>query len=304
MVREKEMTYRFRTVCVRLAFILLTLLFACMIASPGTAYAAKDTGPEEPIREVHNVGVGNEAYCFFVTHNVVLTPAEVAGMSDEELISAILDRAGLYMIKANCKAGSHKIITVQDWTKKDRVCLLSTTDIDAIRSAAPVDGAPVKFYMDLIVSDGSGSDKDAEEGEEAEEKPLYSTYKKTSPRLLFAVVATEEDAKLGEDICVEKATREKTPRIGRSDAPAEDMLPEYRTINMVDRSGAPIEETLVDGDPVTLEWIEPKDIGKEEGRSFFDLIPGGAAGFAVIAAALAAAIAAIIIAARKKRTDE
>ena len=82
------------------------------------------------------------------------------------------------------------------------------------------------------------------------------------------------------------------------------MLPEYRTINMVDRSGKPIEATLEEGDPVKLEWIEPKHNGNEEGSSFIDRIPGGVTGLVVICAAAVAAIAGAIAAAgKKKRAD-
>ncbi len=329
MVKEKDITYRLRTAFMRMAAMLLLAMVVVMTASPGLAYAAKEPEqeePAEPIREVHNVGVASEAYCFFVTHNVILTPAEVASMTDEELTDAVLERAGLFMKKANCKNAAHKEITVKDWKKNDGIFLLSTTDVEAIRSAAPVDGEPVKFYMDLIVAKDNraekeadkedkedkkeaeeGSEEGAEEEPEKEDIPLYSTYKRTSPRLLFAVVATEEDAKLGEDICVEDqqpAKKIKMPRISDPGESEEEGLPEYRTINMVDRSGAPIEPTLKEGDPVTLEWIEPADIGKEGKTSFFDRIPGGIAGAAAMAAAAIAAVAAIIYAATRKKTDE
>lgn len=334
---EKDIRHKLRTVFARTVSVLLLLMVTVVLAAPDFAFAkeTEKTEKEEPIREVHNVGVGNELYCFFVTHNVVLTPAEVEGMTDEELTAAILERAGLYMKKANCKKAAHKEITIKTWTKKKGRLLLSNADIEGIRMAEPVDGEPVKFYMDLDMTlyseekeadpepeeeagDAEGEeDPDAGEGEEEEEvitAPRYSTFKRTSPRLLFAVVATEEDAKYGEDICIEDKkpdqkkpktkTKTKIPDVGKTEAPAEEMLPEYRTINMADRSGAPIEETLKDGDPVTLEWIEPKDIGKDEEASFFDRIPGGAAGFTAMAAAVAAAAGAIIIAARRKREDD
>lgn len=309
MIKEKDMKNRIRTAFARLLSVFLLMMVTVMLASPGFAYAAEETAPEEPIREVHNVGVGSDTYCFFVTHNVVLTPAEVAAMSDEELTAAILDRAGLFMKKANCKVPAHKTITVKDW-KKHGSFLLSTTDIEAMRAAQPVDGSPVKFYMDLLLSPDSGDEKgDGEADEEGsgsadEEKPLYSTYKKTSPRLLFAVVATEEDAKYGEDICIEdnNGNNQKIPRV-KTESSDEDMLPEYRTISMVDRSGAPIAETLEDGDPVTLEWIEPKDIGSGE-ESFFDRFPGGIAGFASMTAAAAAAAVMIVLAVKRKNKEE
>lgn len=314
MIEERNLTYRIRAVLIRAASVLLLVMVTVMLASPGTAYAAKEKEQkndkkaeqekEEPIREVHNVGVGNDTYCFFVTHNVVLTPAEVAEKSDEELTSVILERAGLYMKKANCKKASHKEITVEEWTKGKAGFLLSETDIEGIRLAEPVDGDPVKFYMDLIIT------QDAEN----EEEPLYSTFKRTSPRLLFAVVATEEDAKYGEDICIEdqqpaqkkdkKQTKTRIPKVKEPAAPPEEMLPEYRTISMVDRSGAPVEETLLDGDPVTLEWIEPTKIDNAEEESFFDRIPGGIAGAAAMGCGVLAAAGAVIIAVRRRKTEE
>ena len=119
--------------------------------------------------------------------------------------------------------------------------------------AEPEDGSPVKFYMDLLIVKKTGETVVNEEGEEEEEIVQYSTFKRTSPRLLFAVVATEEDAKYGEDICIEDKKpeqRSRKPKKTESQSsceptgrPPEEMLPEYRTINMADRSGDPIEET-------------------------------------------------------------
>lgn len=314
MAKENKITYRIRAAFVILAAVLMIMLFAVMPASTGFVYAAAEAGTEEPIRAVHNVGVGNETYCFFVTHNVVLTRSEVDELSDEELTAAILERAGLYMKEANCKAAGHKAITIKDWNKKGGF-LLSEPDIEGIRTAEPVDGSPVKFYMDLIIyrNDEAKAETETEEGEQAGEQPLYSTFKRTSPRLLFAVVATEEDAKYGEDICKEdkqddqgkQPDKSKTPRPGKTGRPEvsdEEMLPEYRTINMVDRSGKPLEDTLKDGEPVHLEWIEPKNnSGTEEGSSFIDRIPGGAAGLAVIGAAAAFVV---VFAVRRKKTEE
>lgn len=319
MFREKDMTYRIRMALIRTASVLLLILVTVVSAASGFVYADQETEKEVPKREVHDVGVGNELYCFFVTHNVVLTPAEVTAMTDEELTSAILERAGLYMKKTNCKIDSHKEITIKDWTNaKLGDFQLSKEDLEAMRLAEPVDGSPVKFYMDLFIVRKTGEKKTVvnEEGEEVEEEETvqYSTFKRTSPRLLFAVVATEEDAKYGEDICIEdkkpvvpakkqKKKKQKTPDISEPEAPEEEMLPEYRTINMADRSGGPIEETLKDGSPVNLEWVEPKNTGTEE-ASFIDRIPGGKIGMIAMTAAAAAAIAAVVIAARKKRTDE
>ncbi len=318
MIKEKDnMTYRIRTAFMRIAAVLLLIMVTVVLVSPASVYAAKGKEKEkevkeqeEPIREVHDVGIGSEMYCFFVTHNVVLTPAEVAEMTDEDLTATILERSGLYIKKTNCKKASHKEITIKDWAKKKKGdLLLSESDIEGIRMAEPVDGEPVKFYMDLMIVQKTGEVFINEEGEEEEEVILYSTFKRTSPRLLFAVVATEEDAKYGEDICQEEKKpeqkkKQKTKKVSsKPEAPEEELLPEFRTINMADRSGEPIEETLKDGSPVDLEWIEPKDTGKDEKSSFIDRIPGGMTGLAVMAAAAAAAIFAVI-AAKRKKTDE
>ena len=313
MIKEKYIAYRRNNAFIRAAAVLLAMLFTVMLASPGFVYAAKEKTPEPPIREVHNVGVGSGAYCFFVTHNVVLTAAEVAEMTDEELTAEILDRSGLYIKKTNCKKPSHKEITVKDWAKKKKGDLqLSAEDIEGMRLAEPEDGSPVKFYMDLLIVKKTGETVVNEEGEEVEETVQYSTFKRTSPRLLFAVVATEEDAKYGEDICIEdkkpvqkqkKKQKQKAPHISEPEEPAEEMLPEYRTINMVDRSGAPIEETLEDGSPVDLEWIEPKNTVTDEETSFIDRIPGGWISLAAMAAAAAAVLAAVI-ASKRKKTEE
>ena len=371
MVKGKVMTNRLRTRFKRAASVLLIMLASVILISPGFAYAAKDdsTGSQEPIREVHAVGVGNDAYCFFVTRNVVLTPAEVANMTDEELTAAVLKRAGLFMIETNCRKASHGVITLEDWNENRGSFLLSEPDIDGIRKAIPVNGRPVKFYMDLIVSekityepvedepedeaepadetnpedetkpadetnpedgtkpadetkpeDGTNPEEqtkpedqtkpdeqtEPEKEQDAEEEELlYSTYKRTGAALLFVVVATEEDAKVEEDRCKEDPPKPvKVPSV-KSDAASDDeMLPEYRTITLVDRSGAPIEKTLKDGDPVTLEWREPGKTRSDDGSSFIDRIPGGIAGLAVLGAAAAAAVAAAVISARRRRTDE
>lgn len=318
MVKKKKMTCRLRTGLIRFASVLLIMLVTVMLTSPGFAFAAtetkqKDTKKEEPIREVHDVGVDNELYCFFVRHNVVLTPAEVAKMTDEELTATILDRAGLYMKKTNCKKASHKEISVKKWGKMKKGELqLVASDIEEMRLAEPVDGSPVKFYMDLNIVKKTGEMIENEEGEEVEEVDVYSTYKRTSPRLLFAVVATEEDAKYGEDICKEdppkkqkvKKQQKQQSKVSTPAEPPEEMLPEYRTINMADRSGDPIEDTLKDGEPVSLEWKEPAKAASEDEKSFIDRIPGGMTGLACMAAAAAAAVVGIIIAVKRKRTDE
>ena len=126
-------------------------MFMFIQTPQGFAYAANEVEGDEPIRAVHNVGVGNEMYCFFVSHNVVLTPAEVGGMTDEQLTSKILECAGLYMKKTNCRDASHKIITMDYWTKNMGSFYITKEDIEGIRGAEPVDGSPVKFYMDILV---------------------------------------------------------------------------------------------------------------------------------------------------------
>ena len=332
MIR-KNVNNRKNSVLLRISTVLLSAVFFLMTAVTGFAYAAVDQAPEQPIREVHNVGVGNGAYCYFVTHNVVLTPAQVSEMTDEELTDYILEKAGLYFKKANCRAlKNDKIITVKDWKKKNGAFFLSEPDIEGIRAAEPVDGSPVKFYMDLIICEDVGDQKDKEstepaadeegaegegseesadaedaEEEEKEELTLYSTFKRNEPKLLFAVVATEADAAFGEDICKDDQPKQTTPKIpkGGGDSGAEDeMLPEYRTINMVDRSGKPIESTLKEGEPVTLEWVEPKNNSGNEESSFMDRVPGGIAGLAVMGVVAAAAVIAAVAAARKKKSAD
>ena len=137
----------------KLASILMTVLFTVMLASVGLAYAETE-GSEtaDPLREVHKVAVDGKSYCFFVDHNVVMTPKEISEKTDEELIAWILDCAGLYMKETNCKIESHKAITAKDWTKKGGRFLLSAEDIASLREAVPEDGKPVKLYMDLKIS--------------------------------------------------------------------------------------------------------------------------------------------------------
>ena len=71
---------------------------------------------------------------------------------------------------------------------------------------------------------------------------------------------------------------------------------------MYDRSGGPLEETLKDGDPVTLEWRTPKGDSTNEKVSLLDRIPGGA--FTLAALAAAGALAAFIIIKRKNESSE
>ena len=285
----------------RFALILTVFLAALMLASVSFAYAeGEESASEEPLREVHKVAVGEKTYCFFVTNNVVMTREEIDAMSDEELTAWILGCAGLYMKEANCKDESHKAITAEAWTEKGGRFLLSDDDIASIRGAVPEDGNPYKLYMDLKVSD-KPAPADPDEGDQGD---VYSTYKKVSPKLLFVVVATEADAATPEDICEAPARKpEKQPKVKMPKMPkgsSGDMLPEYRTINMVDRSGKPVEDTLQDGTPVTLEWIEPSK-HSSDGGSFIDHIPGRYAGLAAILGALTALIIILI---RRRKEDE
>lgn len=334
MVKEKDTAYRRKIVCIRIASALLALMLAVMFASPQFAFADDEKEQEKPLREVHRVGIKEGVYCFFVQHNVVLTPKEIEEKTDEELTSLILEKAGLYIKEANCRLETHKAIPITDWKKKNGTIFLTEKELMSLREAEPVDGAPVKLYMDLMITNESEDtgekteeavfEETPETGEEEEnedtedEKPApYSTYKRISPELIFVAVATEADAASVEEICEDEAKpvvpekKEKTkkqkiknPPIEKPEPSEEEMLPEYRTISMADRSGGPIEETLKDGDPVYLEWIEPKHSGIEGETSFTDRIPGGTTGLVVMAAAAAAACGAIIFAAKKKREDE
>lgn len=290
----------------RLALMITVFLAALMLASVSFTYAeGGDSASEDPLREVHKVAVGGKTYCFFVTKNVVITPEEISAMSDNEVLEAwILDCAGLYMKEANCKDESHKAITAEDWTKTGGRFLLSDDDITSIREAVPNDGEPFKLYMDLKVSDKPApADPDA-----GDQSDVYSTYKKVSPKLLFVAVATEADAATPEDICEAPARKPeemnnqkkiKMPKMPKV-SDGGDMLPEYRSIRMADRSGKPVEETLQDGTPVTLEWIEPSKHFSDD-KTFIDHIPGRYAGLAVILGALAAILILII---RRRKKDE
>ena len=376
MIKEREITNRRRRVCMRTASVLLALVFTVMSVSPVSVLAKSEKSPEKPLREVHKVGIDKSLYCFFVQHNVVLTPEEIAEKTTyEELNEYILDKAGLYLKESNCKLEKHKAIPIGKWKKKDAVIFLSAEDLVSIRTAEPADGEPLKMYMDLLISNEAGFAAEMEAAEEAEaaleeaekpeepeeapkdadageapdaevtdtpedavnaedteetedteaaddkddtgdaeepeeEKPVpYSTYKLISPELIFIAVATKTDAESGEDICKDLTPSKNKDKSRRSSAPDgdsedEEMLPEYRTIDMADRSGAPIEETLKDGDPVTLEWIEPKHNGVEGEASFTDRIPGGKTGLLVISVMAAAAAGAIVFAVKRNKADE
>ncbi len=327
-MKTKYISNRIRVRFARMVCMLMAVLVMVMMLPAGQAFAGTEKSKtktetekqEEPIREVHKVGVGGKLYCFFVTHNVVLTPAEIEGMSDEELNSEILKRSGLYMKEANCNKASHKSVSPEAWDKDKWHIYISDADIEELRAAEPVDGDPVKLHMDIRIKDKTKQKKDTketstdgEEGEEEkEEEVYYSTFKRLSPRILFIAVATEEDAALGEDICEEEQKKPqkqtKKPQ-RRSSVPSdkgggepEEMLPEYRTISMTDRSGGPLEETLKDGTPVTLEWVEPdRHAASDAGKSFLDHIPGGIYGLAAAGVAAAAVIAFAVT--RRKREE-
>ena len=81
------------------------------------------------------VGVESGSYCFFVTHNVVLTPEQIAELSDEELCGEIIAQSGLYMKETNCTSDSHKALTAESWAKDNGSLFLSEADIEALRSA-------------------------------------------------------------------------------------------------------------------------------------------------------------------------
>ena len=403
MNTKPNVTNGFRKLTGKLFIILLGVILVTTMSVWNYAFGA-DTAAGKPIREVHKVTVEDNKYCFFVTRNVVLTPAEIKGMTDDELTAEIFKRSGLYMKAANCRLRKHKAITVQDWNKAGRVLRLSDTDINNIRNAAPADGNPVKMNLDVRIAimpedqekpsenkpkpaednqkpadtetpsdeekpadtdpsadadkpaegdtpaeeqNPSDSDKPAEgdtpaeeqnpsdsdkpaEGDTPadsdtpsgdEEKPAepvkeYSTFRLTSPGLVFIAVATENDASYTEATCEEEKTDKgdsnknsgkgaQAAIKGDSGSEPDEMLPEYRTISMPDRSGGKLDPTLEDGKPVTLEWKDPKrHVGDVDGKSFLDRIPGGAAGLTVIGITAAGLIAAAVIAIRRNREEE
>lgn len=330
MKEKKHMDRKQNKTGRRLAAALAVLLMAALIVPASPSFAEKDGEPNAAValREAHKVKVGNKKYCFFVDHYVVFTRAEIESLvpdeADEEggdaeggdetaeepdytdLTMEILKRAGLYMKEANCTDPKHKAITAEDWVKKGGSFRLYDEDIASILEAAPEDGKPVKIDMDLILYTKEPADKQPENG--------YTTFKTTGPRLLYIAIATEEDAKEGEDICKEEQKpkeKKKEKKIAKkkikpvkTPSESEEMLPEYRTINMADRSGEPVEDTLQDGTPVTLEWVEPDKYDSEGGKSWIDRIPGRYAGIAVIAAAAAAAVAAIVVIGKRRKKNE
>lgn len=333
MIGMNSKTHIYRLMAKAACLLLAVFMMAGGLAAVPSYAEDKDKGKteeEKPVREVHKVAIGDRQYCFFATHYVVLTPEEVAGMSDEELNAEIIKRSGLYMKEENCHKASHKAIKPEAWKKKGGMIFVSPEDIAGIRAAEPADGAPVKISMDVNITTepitpyqnrssdgmtdkvGDGGQTDGEQAdskqtdEKTEEKTkIYSTFKRTSPRILFAAIATPADAAYGEDICKEdKPAPEKAPDPGKAvippDGGGDEMLPEFRTANMTDRSGKPVEETLKDGDPVKLEWIEPGKKGNEDGKGSFFSKPAVWIGSGLLAAAI---IAAVIIAMKRREED-
>ncbi|MCR5134162.1 MAG: hypothetical protein K6B12_00845 [Clostridiales bacterium] len=394
----------FKTVRRRTGLRILTILTAVMLIFGQSVFA--DTAPA-PVREVHKVSAGEKMYCFFVQKNVVLTPAQIAAIEDDQALTEdILKRAGLYMRETSCTSADHPVITMEAWLKAGNTVQLSQIDIVKLRQAMPSEGEPVKLHLDLrftvkepwedevqpqpddpavepgdepgddpavdppedpsdnpgdVPGDGSGEgtgDDPAVEpsdnpgggsgdsagddpavgpsdnpgggsgdgagddpGDEPEKKrQVYSTFKKTSPELLFIVIATDADAAEAEEDCSGQSAVPAEPdepelpefpdgmegfELPEDLSIPEAILPEFRTIKMTDKKGAPLEEVLQDGDPVSLEWIEPKKkIDKSDFEEFLEHIPGGVAGLGAILGIAAAGVGAAVIAVRRKREAE
>ena len=314
MIRDIHNKNDHRKILILLSALMLSLLVIAA-AFGDLSYADEaQSKTDTPMRSVHKVKVADKDYCFFVTHNVKITVEEIQkcleeGRSDEgiddlePLETLIFERAGLYMKETNCTKEDHKAITVEDWRKAKGNIVLNEENLAQIIGAQPVEGAPVKLYMDVDVT----VDKD---------EAFYSTYKLLSPSLLFITIVADEDADKTEDIC-EAEKKDDTPpatqppaavkppavkKLPKVTAPKEE-LPEFKTIKMVNRAGGPIEETLKDGEPVTLTWRESgmhADDGKKE--SLIGRIPGGILGLILIAAALAGLIA-VLYRMQQKRED-
>ena len=357
--------------------VLLLVILGVSVLSPFFSYAEKasdkssikaqekrkdndeETAEEaSPIREVHKIRINNKKYCFFAGENAILTPDEIAAMTDEKLVAVVIARSGLYMKKSNCTKESNTNITPAEWIKKGGSFWLDKNDIKSIRNANPQKGKPVKLYMDLKISTEHESKKAAEkrkkEAEDAEAETaakkketdsaatdsngtdntsggnsdnttdpaqdsndidagaslsnedyitprlkFFSTYKKTGEPLLFVVVAAAADAKEMPGYCVPGKQSYKAPKNEAVASEPEEILPEYRTISMPDRSGAPIPASLQDGKPVTLTWEDSKRSVSDGGdnSSLIDTIPGGLVSLAVVFAILLAG--AIIILKRR-----
>ena len=339
MTNNTKLHCDIKSALLRFAALLLTLLVVISAAFAGTAgFSLAESKESEPIRSAHKVKVGEKKYCCFVTDNVILSPKDIKETEDaaveavskdgEELTdearnaaiddaitAMVLEKAGFYMKEPNCTESSHSAITAEDWNKDKGSILLGEEDIAAIRGASTADGAPVKLYMDLQLT--------TEKAEEiTEDTKMYSTGTLTGPALLFVAVATESDiekAEKDEAACEAKKEESKTepaaeeqpqaaapavkkPKAPKATAP-EETLPEFKTIKMLDRSGGPLEETLKEGDPVTLEWRALRRNASNRNSSFLSRIPGGALSLAAIAAAGAAAIY-VIVRRKKEQEDE
>ena len=161
-------------------------------------------------------------------------------------------------------------------------------------------------------SDEPGDDPSEDPEDKPYVRPVYSTYKLTSPELLFVVIATETDAVVVEDECEEEGSEEpEEPEIPEMpeidiDIPSgeEDILPEYRKIEMKDKSGQPLDPVLEEGEPVELIWIEPKTIDVDTAKSWIEKYPGGLAGIGGTLAAVGAGIAAIAYAVKRRRDED
>ena len=393
MESKKAESVKKKNKCTALAILLLLVLLGVSTLAPTVSYAGKnsdkssekaqDKGTDNDdeiaeatssIREVHNIKVNNKKYCFFSENNVILTPEEIAVMTDEILVATVIVRSGLYMRKSNCTKESNSNISPAEWVKKGGTFWLDKEDIKSIRDAHPQAGKPVKLYMDLEISTEHESKeavekrkKEAEEAaKEAEEKKtetdpnatdpnasdstaggtadgsgdsatdssqdtsqdssqdsadsnndpalidedystprlkFFSTYKKTGEPLFFVVVATAADAKELPGYCVPGKQSYKEPKNEGGSSEPEEILPEYRTINMTDRSGAPVPAVLLEGEPVTLTWEEPNTgiLDVDEKSSLIDSIPGG---YASLAAALAILLAGIIAILKRRNSEE
>lgn len=315
MIRDIHNKNDHRKIPIWLSVLMLSLLVIAAAFGDFSYADEAQSKTDTPMRSAHKVKVADKDYCFFVTHNVKLTVEEIQkcleeGRSDEgvddlePLETLIFERAGLYMKETNCTKEEHAAITVEDWRKTKGNIVLGEEDLAQIIGAQPVEGAPVKLYMDVDVT----VNKD---------EAFYSTYKLLSPSLLFISIVADEDADKTEDICeaeekpepsqpaqtpvtpVKPPAVKKLPKVA---APKED-LPEFKTIKMVNRAGAPIEETLKDGEPVTLTWREPGMHADDDKKgSLISRIPGGILGLVLIAAVLAGIIA-VLYRMQQKRTE-
>ncbi len=168
---------------------------------------------------------------------------------------------------------------------------------------------------DLPEDDPAVDPADDREGDisgNPEEMEIYTTYKLTSPELLFIVIVADGDAAATEDICdtIEPALPEEPeiPELPEIEIPdieePTEMLPEYRKIDMVDKSGVPLTPVLEDGEPVELIWIEPNNtIDPEKAKNWIESFPGGGIGLGGAIAALAAFGIGVFVTMRKREED-